>query len=150
MKQSAGILAYRRRPLLEFFLVHPGGPIWAKKDLGAWSIPKGEFTDEDPLEAARREFLEETGQPISGDFHPLGSIVQASGKKVFAWAVEADPDPAAIVSNNFEMEWPPKSGQRREFPEVDRAEWFSAEAAIEKINPAQATFIVELARLLRG
>jgi predicted NUDIX family NTP pyrophosphohydrolase len=151
-KQSAGILAYRKTfGRLEFFLVHPGGPFWKnKKDDGAWSIPKGEFTtDEDPLAAARREFQEETGTPIDGDFIPLGSIQQRSGKMVHAWLVEADIDASNIRSNTFSVEWPPKSGTMQEFPEVDRAEWFDIVGAARKINPAQYDLLLHAAKLIQ-
>jgi predicted NUDIX family NTP pyrophosphohydrolase len=145
-KNSAGLLMYRRRGgILQVFLVHPGGPYWAKKDLGSWSIPKGEFTpDEDPLEAARREFEEETGFPAAGHFRPLTPIRQPSGKMVHAWAFEGDCDPSAIKSNTFSMEWPPRSGKYQEFPEVDRAEWFTIEAAKDKILKGQGGFLDEL------
>ena len=145
-KTSAGILLYRRRnAALEVFLVHPGGPFWAKKDLGAWSLPKGEFADgEDPLAAAKREFTEETGFPIDGDFRALRPLRQPSGKTIYAWAVEGDCDPEALRSNTFEMEWPPKSGRRQEFPEVDRAAWFSIDEAREQIIAGQAPFLDEL------
>ena len=138
-KRSAGLLLYRRGARgLEVFLVHPGGPFWAKKDIGAWSIPKGEYAeDEDPLAAARREFTEETGFAVSGPFVELGTIRQASGKLVTAWAVEGDCDPAALVSNFCEIEWPPRSGRRMEIPEVDRGEWFSLEGAAERILDSQ-------------
>src|SRR4051794_22581642 len=124
-KQSAGLLLYRRRAgAVEVFLVHPGGPFWAKKDAGAWSIPKGEAEPGDDLLAvARREFLEETGQSIDGSFEPLAPIRQAGGKHVQAFALEADCDAEAIESNLFEMEWPPRSGRMQSFPEVDRAAW---------------------------
>ena len=150
-KKSAGILAYRTvKKTMEFFLVHPGGPFWKNKDAGAWSIPKGEFEeDEDPLTAAKREFKEETGQVISGNFIPLSPVKQKSGKIIQAWAVEADIDAENIKSNLFEMEWPPRSGKKQEFPEVDRAEWFTADTAKEKINPAQAALIDELLILLK-
>jgi predicted NUDIX family NTP pyrophosphohydrolase len=141
-KTSAGLLLYRRRGELEVFLVHPGGPFWAKKDLGAWSLPKGELDDgEDPLKAAIREFEEETGFPIDGDFRPLRSLRQPSGKTIVAWAVEGNCDPAALRSNTFEMEWPPKSGQKKSFPEVDRVQWFSVEEASAKIVSAQRPFL---------
>jgi predicted NUDIX family NTP pyrophosphohydrolase len=144
-KTSAGILMYRRTcASLEIFLVHPGGPFWTKKDLGAWSIPKGEIAGEEPVEAARREFFEETGAKIEGDLFPLTPQKQKSGKNVYAWAVEGDLDPAAITSNTFELEWPPSSGQVQHFPEIDKAAWFSVQVAIQKINPAQAGFIYEL------
>jgi predicted NUDIX family NTP pyrophosphohydrolase len=142
MKKSAGILLFRRKPHLEIFLVHPGGPFFKNKDDGAWSIPKGEYAPaEDPLNAAKREFFEETGVVVSGDFIAIGEIKQASGKIVSAWALEVDVDAAAIKSNTFEMEWPPKSGRKVHFPEVDRAEWFSIGAARIKILPAQLPFL---------
>lgn len=145
-KKSAGLLLYRKRDNhLEVFLVHPGGPFWATKDLGAWSIPKGEFEDEEPLEAARREFLEETGFDVAGDFIALSPIRQKSGKKVFAWAIEADVDPSKLKSNTFDLEFPPKSGLIREFPEIDRAEWFAPDMAKRKIISYQVAFISELA-----
>jgi predicted NUDIX family NTP pyrophosphohydrolase len=129
-------------------LVHPGGPLWAKKDDGAWSIPKGEIEDgEDPLLAARREFEEELGSPVSGEFIPLASIRQASGKLVQAWAVECDFDPASFRSGTFSMEWPPRSGRQQHFPEVDRAEWFPIDAARVKINPGQKPLLVQLAQM---
>jgi predicted NUDIX family NTP pyrophosphohydrolase len=131
-------------------LAHPGGPLWARKDAGVWTIPKGEFEKEDPLEAARREFEEETGAAVNGDFVALAPITQKSGKVVYAWAVEGDLDPRAVRSNLFEMEWPPKSGRKQSFPEVDRAEWFSIPAAMEKINPAQRPLLVELEQKLAG
>ncbi|HEX6094887.1 MAG TPA: NUDIX domain-containing protein [Thermoanaerobaculia bacterium] len=145
-KTSAGILLYRRRAGgIEVFLVHPGGPFWARKDLGAWSLPKGELADgEDPLEAAKREFVEETGFTVEGDFRPLQPLRQPSGKTILAWAVEGDCDPADLRSNTFEMEWPPKSGKRAQFPEVDRGAWFSLEEARERINKGQAPFLDEL------
>src|ERR1700677_1090154 len=124
-KRSAGLLMFRQKtgdP--EVLLVHPGGPLWARKDDGVWSIPKGEFVDEDPLAAAIREFEEETGARPEGEFIPLEPLRQPSGKVVFAWAVRSDFDPSSLKSNLFSMEWPPKSGRRQEFPEVDRAEWF--------------------------
>jgi len=144
--QSAGILLYRYAGKeLQLFLVHPGGPFFRNKDNGSWSIPKGEFwDDEDPLGAAKREFLEETGQSVDGNFIILEPIIQKSGKKVFAWAVEGDIDPEAITSNTFEIEWPPKSGQKQIFPEIDRAGWFDVETAKLKINVAQVGLIEEL------
>lgn len=144
-KQSAGILLFRRREELEFFLVHPGGPFWAKRDEGAWSVPKGEFEDEDPLQAARREFQEETGQAIDGQFIPLTPVTQKSGKVVHAWAVEGDIDPEVIQSNQIEIEWPPRSGKRMSIPEVDRGAWFTLDVARLKINPAQQALLDELA-----
>ena len=149
-KTSAGLLLYRRRQgVPEVFLVHPGGPFWAKKDEGAWSIPKGEAAPgEDLLSAARREFQEETGLGIDGDFRELAPVRQPSGKRVHAWAVEADLDADAIHSNSFEMEWPPRSGQRREFPEVDRAAWFHLPTARNKITKGQLGLLDQLERLL--
>lgn len=144
-KRSAGLLLYRRHRRLEVFLVHPGGPIWAKKDRGAWSIPKGEYTDrEDPLAAAQREFAEETGQPISGRFIELGVLRQPGGKLVSAWAVEGDFDPAILVSNTCTIEWPPRSGKVIEIPEVDRGAWFPLPEARERILAGQLPFLVRL------
>ena len=149
-KQSAGILLYRieaNGPSV--LLVHPGGPFWAKKDLGAWSIPKGEYSPgEDPLEVAIREFEEETGTKLGGEFRPLGEIRQAGGKRVLAWALEGDLDPATIHSNLFELEWPPRSGRKQTFSEIDRAEWFSPDLAREKINPSQRELVERLLRML--
>jgi predicted NUDIX family NTP pyrophosphohydrolase len=149
-KQSAGILLYRiDRGGPSVLLVHPGGPFWAKKDRGAWSIPKGEYAPgEDPLAVAVREFEEETGVRPTGEFRPLGEVRQAGGKRVTAWAIEGDLDPAAIRSNSFEMEWPPKSGRQQRFPEIDRAEWFSRDIARDKINPSQRELIDRLVRML--
>jgi predicted NUDIX family NTP pyrophosphohydrolase len=149
-KTSAGLLLYRRRQgVPEVFLVHPGGPFWAKKDAGAWSIPKGEAAPgEDLLSAARREFQEETGLDIDGDFRELAPVRQPSGKRVHAWAAEADLDADAIHSNSFEMEWPPRSGQRQEFPEVDRAAWFDLPTARNKITKGQLSLLDQLERLL--
>ncbi len=137
---------------LELLLVHSGGPFWAKKDLGTWSIPKGEYeAGEDPLAAAKREFAEELGAPPpDGPYLDLGEIVQPSRKIVMAWAVEGDFDPPALKSNSFEMEWPPKSGRMQSFPEVDRAGWFALPDARAKILPGQAAFIDRLAALLRA
>ena len=145
-KRSAGLLLYRRRnQAIEVFLVHPGGPFWAKKDLGAWSIPKGEYTeDEDPLAAARREFEEETGFPAPANAVPLGEIKQAGGKLVTAWASEGDCDPAKLVSNTCEIEWPPRSGRMQTFPEVDQAAFFRLEEAEQRINQAQLPLLHEL------
>ena len=151
-KQSAGILAYRRAGAeWQVFLVHPGGPFWAKKDLGAWSIPKGEFTEEeDALIAAKREFHEEVGQGIDGSFLALGPRRQKTGKTIHAWAVEGDVDEAKLVSNEFELEWPPRSGKTQRFPEVDRGQWFSLPEARTRINPGQVAFLEELALLLEA
>jgi predicted NUDIX family NTP pyrophosphohydrolase len=148
--RSAGILVYRRGEAgLEIFLVHPGGPFWAKKDLGAWSIPKGEFgEDEEPLAAALREFAEETGQTIAGDFVTLTPVRQKSRKVVHAFAIEGDVDAEALVSNEFEMEWPPRSGKIQRFPEVDRATWFPLAEAKQRINAGQLPLLDELARAL--
>jgi predicted NUDIX family NTP pyrophosphohydrolase len=145
-KRSAGILMYRRTgPELEVLLVHPGGPFWAKKDLGAWSIPKGEYgTGEEPLAAAMREFREELGAEADGPFLELGTVVQPSRKDVVAWAVEGDFAVEDLKSNTFEMEWPPKSGKKKQFPEVDRAEWFGLEEARRKILKGQVAFIDRL------
>jgi predicted NUDIX family NTP pyrophosphohydrolase len=149
-RRSAGILLHRRgADGVEVLLVHPGGPFWAKKDAGAWSIPKGEHDDgEDARACALREFEEETGSaPDAGEMTDLGSVRQKSGKVVQAWALEGDLDPEAVRSNSFEMEWPPRSGRRQTFPEVDRAGWFGIDAAREKINPAQAAFLDRLREL---
>ena len=145
-KQSAGILFYRiASGRVEVFLVHPGGPFWAKKDEGAWSIPKGEFAHgEEPLEAAKREFTEETGFPIEGIFTPLSPVKQPSGKIVYAWAVEGDIDAGAICSNTFEMEWPPRSGNAKWFPEIDRAAWFDFDTARIKILKGQLALLEQL------
>jgi predicted NUDIX family NTP pyrophosphohydrolase len=146
--RSAGILLYRRRaggP--EVLLVHPGGPFWARRDEGAWSIPKGEYeASDDPLKAARREFEEELGRAApDGEPVELGEIRQKSGKRVRAWALEGDLDPDQIASDTFTVEWPPRSGQTREFPEVDRAGWFTLEQARKKLNPGQVALLETLA-----
>jgi predicted NUDIX family NTP pyrophosphohydrolase len=154
-KQSAGLLLYRRRGgRVEVFLVHPGGPFWAKKDQHAWSIPKGEFAeDEDPLAAARREFAEETGLDVDavteGPLQPLAPCRQAGGKVVRAWAAAGDCDPAAIASNTFTLEWPPRSGRMQDFPEVDRAGWFDLATARDKLHKGQASLLDELTQRLR-
>lgn len=145
-KISAGILMYRRGEKgVEVLLVHPGGPFFSRKDAGVWSVPKGEVEEgEDEknyLERAKREFNEETGFVVEGDLFPLGQIKQKGGKIVHAWAVEGNCDARVIKSNTFAIEWPPHSGMKKEFPEVDRAGWFSIAAAKEKINPAQAEFL---------
>jgi len=152
VKQSAGLLMYRiRGGRPEVFLVHPGGPLWAKKDFGAWSIPKGEYKEnEDAFAAAKREFFEETGFEARGEFRELGVLRQPSGKRITAWAFEGDADASAFRSNTFRMEWPPRSGRRIEFPEVDRGEWFPIETAREKIRKGQLGFIDELCRILDG
>ena len=151
VKQSAGILAYRRQSHeIEVFLIHPGGPFWANKDEGAWSIPKGEFDDsEEPLAAAKREFQEEIGQPIAGKFLALTPVRQPSRKVVHAFAVEAQIDPANLKSNSFELEWPPRSGKRAMFPEVDRAAWFSISEASKKMLPGQLPILIEVQKLLK-
>jgi predicted NUDIX family NTP pyrophosphohydrolase len=149
MKRSAALLVYRHgRAGLEVFLVHPGGPFWAKKDLGAWSIPKGEFDEsEGGLAAAKREFLEEVGQKIEGKaFLALTPVKQKGGKVVYAWAVQGEVDEAAVTSNEFEMEWPPKSGRTARFPEVDRGQWFSVAEARRKLVSGQVSIVDELAR----
>jgi predicted NUDIX family NTP pyrophosphohydrolase len=148
-KTSAGILLYRRRAGgLEVFLVHPGGPFWAKKDDGAWSIPKGEVAfGEAPLETARREFREETGFAVDGTFEELAPVRQSGGKTVHAWAVEGDCEAAAITSDRFSLEWPPRSGRRQEFPEVDRAGWFDLAAARRKLNRGQVPLLDALERV---
>src|SRR6185503_14204738 len=148
-KTSAGLLLYRRCPELEVFLVHPGGPFWARKDAGAWSIPKGEIEDgEDMLQAAKREFTEETGFTISGEFRSLDPLKQPSGKIIYAWAIEADCDPGQIRSNSFSLEWPPKSGKIQQYPEVDRAAWFNIAEARNKILAGQVGFIEQLIAVL--
>jgi len=152
-KQSAGILLFRGSNELQLLLVHPGGPFWAKKDLGAWSIPKGELDqDEDAQRCALRELGEELGPAAPGpspdELIELGSIRQRSGKVVHAWAAEAEFDPVQLASNSFELEWPPRSGSRREFPEVDRAEWFAPAEARRRILPAQGPLIDRLLDLL--
>ena len=146
MKRSAALLVYRRTKTgIEVFLVHPGGPFWVKKDLGAWSIPKGEFDeDEDGLTAAKRELSEEVGQKIDGTFIALTPVKQRGGKMVQAWAVEGDVDAAAVKSNEFEMEWPPRSGRTARFPEVDRGQWFPMAEALRRILPGQVPILEEL------
>jgi len=149
-KQSAGILLYRSgvsEP--EVFLVHPGGPFWKNKDEGAWTIPKGEFDEsEDPLAAAIREFNEETGFSITGEFKPLVPVQQKAGKIVQAWAIQGNVNEANVQSNFFEMEWPPKSGKKQSFPEIDRASWFRLSEAREKINSSQVQFLDQLIRMI--
>ena len=146
---SAGILLYRRSAHgVEVLLVHPGGPFWARRDLGAWSIPKGEYgADEDPQSAARREFAEELGIQVPGELRPLGEVKQKAGKRVVGFAASGDLDASAVRSNSFEMEWPPHSGRMQSFPEVDRAEWFDLDTARRKIIPGQAPFLDRLASL---
>jgi predicted NUDIX family NTP pyrophosphohydrolase len=143
--RSAGLLLFRRSGELEIFLVHPGGPFWARKDDGAWSLPKGEYSEEeDALFAAKREFLEETGFRMEGDFLRLGELKQPGGKFVTAWAVEGNIDAALVKSNTFLLEWPPKSGRTQEFPEVDRAAWFPAAMARIKLLKGQVEFVDRL------
>ncbi len=151
-KKSAGLLMYRRRHrLLEVFLVHMGGPFWEKKDAGSWSIPKGEYMpEEDPLAVAKREFQEETSFLASGEFISLTPRKQPSGKVITAWAFEGDGDASAVKSNTFLMEWPPRSGREQEFPEIDRAGWFTLPVAREKILKGQVGFLDELHRILKG
>jgi predicted NUDIX family NTP pyrophosphohydrolase len=146
MYKSAGLLLYREvSGHLEVLLVHPGGPFWEKKDEGAWSIPKGEFSDdEEPLEAAKREFKEETSFTADGEMVPLEPVCQPGRKLVYAWAMKGEFDPALLKSNMFTMEWPPKSGKQEEFPEIDRAAWFSLEEASHKILKGQAPFLKQL------
>jgi predicted NUDIX family NTP pyrophosphohydrolase len=149
-KRSAGLLLYRRgSESMQVFLVHPGGPFWAKKDLGAWSIPKGEYAEgEDVLMAARREFAEETGFPAPDNSIALGELKQAGGKIVTAWAAEGDCDPEKLASNLCAIEWPPRSGRKIEIPEVDRGAWFSLDEARERILKSQQPFLDQLARML--
>jgi predicted NUDIX family NTP pyrophosphohydrolase len=151
-KQAAGILLYRQGPRgLEVLLAHPGGPLWAKKNLGAWTIPKGQFGDsESALDAAKREFEEEMGSAANGQFAELGSIKQPSGKVVHAFAAESDFDVTTVKSNLFTLEWPPRSGRNGQFPEVDRAEWFSIEEARQRILKGQEPFIDRLLTLLQS
>lgn len=149
LKKSAGILLFRSTGCSpEVLLAHPGGPYWVHKDNGVWSIPKGEFDNEAPLEAAKREFEEETGKYVEGEFIELLPIRQKSGKTIYAWAIQGEFDPAELKSNNFEMEWPPKSGSKKSFPEIDKAEWFSFKDAKEKIIYGQTGFIDQLEKML--
>jgi predicted NUDIX family NTP pyrophosphohydrolase len=153
-KQAAGLLMYRQRQgSIEVFLIHPGGPFWKNKDLGAWSIPKGEYPpQEDPLSAAKREFEEETGFKVpvhsESEFVPLTPVKQPGGKLIHAWAFEGDADPSAVKSNTFEQEWPPRSGRRQTFPEVDKAAWFTFEEARRRIMKGQRPLIDELEHML--
>ncbi len=146
-KTSAGLLMFRVRDKgrLEVLLVHPGGPFWAGKDKGAWFLPKGELkAGEEPLAAAKREFTEETGLSPKEPLIPLGTVKHRGGKTVYAWAFESDCDPSSVKSNTFVLEWPPKSGQKREFPEIDRAQFFDLEEAKEKMHPAELDFLARL------
>lgn len=149
-KKSAGILLYRiKNNIPEVLLAHPGGPFWINKDIGAWTIPKGEFTDEEePLQAAKREFKEETGADVSGEFMELTPVKLKSGKTVFAWLLKGDMDATQIKSNTFELQWPPKSGIKKTFPEIDKAQWFNTREARKKINPGQIGFIDEFVKRL--
>jgi predicted NUDIX family NTP pyrophosphohydrolase len=148
---SAGLLAFRRNSGMEVLLAHPGGPFWTKKDDGAWTIPKGVAdADSDTLSAARREFTEETGFVAAGDMLPLKAVRQRSGKTVTAWAFEADFDLSKFSSNEFEMEWPPRSGRRKSFPEIDRLAWFDYDTALKKIIAYQKPFLLELRSSLGG
>lgn len=152
MRESAGILLFRRGPAGPgVFLVHPGGPYWAHRDAGAWSVPKGEIHEgEDRLDTARREMMEETGFEVAGDFIELTPVRLASGKKVYAWALEQDVDPTLLQSNTCLVEWPTGSGVKIEIPEVDRGEWFSFREASQRINPGQLPLLNELEALLRA
>lgn len=151
-KKSAGLLMYRvREGILEVLLVHLGGPFWAKKDAGAWFVPKGEVElGEDELGAAKREFTEETGFDPGDELQPLGSVKHKGGKTVTAWAFEGDCDPATLKSNTFTMEWPPRSGKQKEFPEIDRADFFTVDVARDKIHPAEFEFVERLNSFLSG
>ena len=152
-KVSAGVLLFRRTSgSLEVLLVHPGGPFWSKKDDGAWFLPKGEIEpDEEPLACAKREFREELGhEPPAGEYKSLGDVKNKSGKKIFAWAVEGDFEPALLVSNTFRLEWPPRSGIEQDFPEVDRASFFSGEEARRKVHPAELPLLERLEQILAG
>jgi predicted NUDIX family NTP pyrophosphohydrolase len=151
-KQSAGVLLYRfKKDTVEVFLVHPGGPFWSKKDAGVWTIPKGEFSNDEPaLDAAVREFREETGHSLKGPFQPLSPVRQKGGKRVFAWAAPGDLDPEKIVSNTFNIEWPRHSGKQQTFPEVDKGGWFSLADARRMINPAQIALLEELEETVIG
>jgi predicted NUDIX family NTP pyrophosphohydrolase len=151
-KQAAGILLFRRREAaIEVLLAHPGGPLWSRKDYGSWTLPKGQFTDgELPLDAAKREFEEEMGTAPAGEFQPLGTLKQPSGKVIHAWAAEADFDCSSVKSNLFSMEWPPKSGRMGEFPEVDRAAWYPIDQARMKILKGQQPFLERLLALLNS
>jgi predicted NUDIX family NTP pyrophosphohydrolase len=150
-KTSAGILAYRQKDNeLEVLLVHPGGPFWVKKDAGSWSIPKGEFdSDENPLQAAKREFSEETGYSVEGDFIRLDPVRQPSGKVIYCFAIEHDFDTSQCNSNTFTMEWPRRSGTIREFPEIDRMEWFTIRQAEDRISKGQRPILLQLLQVLR-
>lgn len=150
-KQSAGLLMYRRGSdgVLQVLLAHPGGPFWRNKDEGAWTLPKGEYDDcEEPLAAAQREFTEETGFAVTPPFLSLGEVVQKSGKRIRAWAFAGDCDPARLQCNTFELEWPPRSGRKQTFPEIDRIDWFGPEEARRKLLPAQRPLLDRLEQAL--
>jgi predicted NUDIX family NTP pyrophosphohydrolase len=147
---SAGLLAFRRKPEPEFLLAHPGGPYWARRDAGAWTIPKGIVRPDDLLTGARREFTEETSFTAHGPFIPLAAVKQKSGKTVHGFAFEGDFDPAQFSSNSFELEWPPKSGRLKSFPEIDRVGWFGYDEAMHKIIAYQQPFLIELKKRLDG
>jgi predicted NUDIX family NTP pyrophosphohydrolase len=151
MKKSAGIIVFRKDDdQLRLLLVHPGGPFWMKKDTAAWSIPKGEFEEpENPMEAAKREFFEETGISITGNFIELTPVNQSGSKIVYSWAVEGNPDISALKSNSFTIEWPPNSGQKQNFPEIDKAAWFTIEESLIKIVKGQVPVIKQIQVLAR-
>jgi len=151
MKKSAGLLMYRHGPTGDFqvLLAHPGGPFWHGKDEASWTLPKGEYVEpEDALAAARREFIEETGFAVTPPLLPLGDITQKSGKRISAWAFQGDCEPGQLQSNLFEIEWPPRSGRRQSYPEIDRVQWFSLAEARRKLLPAQCELLVRLAKLI--
>ncbi len=153
MRASAGLLVFRRRAgRVEVLIAHPGGPLWAKRDEGAWSVPKGEIeAGEEPLEAALREFSEELGlPPPPPPYLDLGTVVQRAGKEVHGWGAEGEVDPALMVAGTFEMEWPPRSGRRRTFPEIDRVAWFEPNEAMRRLNPAQGELVTRLLAKLAG
>lgn len=151
MKRSAGLLMFRRpAATLEVLLAHPGGPFWQRKDEGAWTIPKGEFSDPEPaVDAAQREFAEETGFAVTPPLLPLGDVVQKSGKRISAWAFEGECDPARLQCNEFELEWPPRSGRLQRYPEIDRVAWFALPEARLRLLPAQCPFLDRLEQVLR-
>ncbi len=152
MKRSAGLLMFRGAAgALEVLLAHPGGPFWQRKDVGAWTIPKGEFADPEPaLDAAQREFAEETGFAVTPPLLPLGDVVQKNGKRISAWAFEGDCDPARLRCNEFELEWPPRSGRTQRYPEIDRVAWFAVAEARRRLLPAQCAFLDRLEQALRS
>jgi len=152
VKKSAGILVYKYAAQeIRFLLLHPGGPFWKSKDIGAWTIPKGEIENgDDPFQTALKEFEEETGSSITGNFIQLNPIVQKGGKTIYVWAVEGDFNCQTFHSNTFDMEWPPKSGQLKQFPEIDKAEWYDLETSKMKINPAQFALITEVLTILKN